>query len=87
MAPDRKSRNWLWLPLLIAVGYIAWIVASEYFWRHPDQLEDDASALIQPATVPGPTAGATPARPDNSGRDATGDAVSRRPSDQGRAAD
>lgn len=86
MATDRKSRNWLWLPLIVALAYIAWIVASEYFWRHPDKLETDTSALIQPATVPEGAPSARPARPDNSGRDATGNAVSR-PTQRGLPAD
>lgn len=77
MAVRKQNRNWLWLPLILALGYIAWIVASEYFWRHPDRLENEEGALIQPATAPSPGPGAQPARPDNSGRDATGNAVSR----------
>lgn len=67
MAADRNARHWIWLPVLIVVAFVAGIVASDYFWRHPEQVEDDTGALIQPASVPEPGRDAERARPDNSG--------------------
>jgi hypothetical protein len=75
--PTSTRRN----PVLLVLGgivlvFIVWGVWGWLNWGQPGHGVDDSPSAIQ-GSQSAPAGGAVPASPDNSGRDATGDAVAR----------
>ncbi len=74
MEQRRRGRGpWVWLAVVVLGALVAWLIAAEALWRNPQATSDSESAVVQPATVPEPLP-ATPAQPNTTGADATGDA-------------
>lgn len=75
--PKEKRPPLLWLAVaVIAFLTVAiWLINGERLWREPDRGNTDLDTVVQPSTLPPPGPGSQKAEPDNSGRDATGDAV------------
>jgi hypothetical protein len=86
MADDRSARKWG--PIVVGalvLAFVVWAVWTWSNWGEPGRgMDDSPQAVMPPAgAAPGtaptaeafePTAAAGKAQPDNSGRDATGDA-------------
>lgn len=76
---QEKRRPALWLAFAVAAFVIVaiWLFNGERLWREPDSGNTDLDTIVQPSSVPPVDTRNLPANPNNSGRDATGDAVAR----------
>lgn len=50
----RKTSAWLVALIVIAVGFIAYLIVGDFFWRNTHLVSDSEDAIVQPATVPPP---------------------------------
>jgi len=60
----------------IVLVFLVWGAWAWSQWGQPGQgVDDSPGTIVEPAAVPSPEPSAEPARPDNTGHDATGDAA------------
>lgn len=75
----RRPRLWLAIAVIAFSAVAVWMIVGLISRPDPGNVSDPVTTVVQPSSLPPAGEGAVAATPDNSGRDATGDAVSRSP--------